>query len=92
MAAGSSVAPASDDKEAAATKANRIKEGYRVVLRNDQVFYCRSEMITGTQFKKQVCLTEDQLENMEEQNKVWRERMNGAPGVGRQCMPNPNCT
>jgi hypothetical protein len=38
-----------------------VKEGYRVVRRQDKVLYCRTQSTTGTRFTSTVCLTADQI-------------------------------
>jgi|KBSMisStandDraft_5_1062788.scaffolds.fasta_scaffold218553_2 hypothetical protein len=38
-----------------------LKKGYKVVKRDGKIGYCRAEQMTGTQFKKTICLTEDQI-------------------------------
>lgn len=52
----SAVAPA--DK----VDASLVKAGYSVLMRHDQVFYCRNETITGQRIGTRVCLTAAQLQ------------------------------
>jgi hypothetical protein len=57
-------ATAATDPAAGGIEASLIKQGYHLVRRNDQVIYCRSEMITGTTFTSSVCMTQTQIEEM----------------------------
>jgi hypothetical protein len=38
-----------------------IKAGYQATTFKGQLYYCRTEAVTGTQFKRKVCLTEAQM-------------------------------
>jgi hypothetical protein len=60
-------APATAPAVAAASTsdvdASLVKAGYSVLRRHDQVFYCRTEIITGNRIGTQVCLTAAQIQN-----------------------------
>jgi hypothetical protein len=43
-----------------------LKNGYKVVHQNGQLLYCRSEKITGTQFRNTVCRSDAQMRAAEE--------------------------
>jgi hypothetical protein len=38
-----------------------VKQGYRATMKHGQLMYCRAEVVTGTRFKSNVCLTEAQI-------------------------------
>jgi len=38
-----------------------IRQGYRAALVDGQLFYCRTEAVTGTAFPERVCLSETQV-------------------------------
>jgi len=40
------------------------KQGYRPVQMRGETHYCRKEMLTGSRFASEVCLTEDQINAM----------------------------
>jgi len=66
-----------------------LKKGYQVVKRDGRIGYCRAEQITGTQFKKTICVTEDQIREQarrttETSESMERQRWNPP------CMP-PAC-
>lgn len=64
-----------------------VKAGYRVLKRNNQVLYCRSETITGQRIATQVCLTAAQIQT-EKQN-VTKARDLMSQG-GNRCVK-PAC-
>jgi hypothetical protein len=61
--ASTSSAPAADHPADAANPVPQAtrKHGYKLVHRNGQDLYCRSEILTGTHFRNTVCLTEAQM-------------------------------
>jgi hypothetical protein len=62
-AASTSPAPAADHPADAANPVRQaaLKHGYKLVHRNGQDLYCRSEILTGTHFRNTICLTEAQV-------------------------------
>jgi hypothetical protein len=65
-----------------------IKEGYRVVKRQNNVLYCRTESVTGTAFKSTVCLTAEQIQRQKRalqdtKNELNKLRASGC--VGNTC-------
>src|SRR5512138_2238690 len=67
-----------------------LKKGYKVVKRDGKIGYCRAEQITGSQFKKTICLSEDQIREQarrttETSDSMERQRWNPP------CMP-PACS
>jgi len=79
------VAPSANQS---AVNSDLVKRGYSVVKRNDQILYCRLEPVTGTQFKSNVCLTEGQLRNREDQMKDYRQKTI-TPQAAGGCGPLP---
>ncbi|HEX4243713.1 MAG TPA: hypothetical protein VHZ53_20030 [Steroidobacteraceae bacterium] len=65
-----------------------VKEGYSVLRRKDQVFYCRTEIITGNRIASRVCLTASEIEGQKHDLAKSKDLMNG-PGsyrcVGGAC-------
>jgi hypothetical protein len=51
-------------EDGSAVNVSLVKEGYRAQLRQGQVFYCRSEPVTGTMFHSKVCRTRAQIESL----------------------------
>jgi hypothetical protein len=49
-------------QDGSAVTVSLVREGYRAQMREGQVFYCRSEPVTGTMFHTKVCRTEAQIE------------------------------
>lgn len=60
---------------AAQINAKVVSQGYKPVKVKDQYVYCRMEAVTGTQFKKRVCLTEAAIHDLEQQTKETQESM-----------------
>jgi hypothetical protein len=96
IAAQPAAAPAAQPVAATATSANGaapvpavnkdlLKQGYHTGLRHGQLVYCRTEQLTGTRFKSQVCMSEAQI--LDEQKRA-RDQMNASQHV--QCM-GPEC-
>jgi hypothetical protein len=62
-----------------------VKQGYRTGLRHGQLVYCRSEQLTGSRFKSEVCLSEGQV--LDEQKRA-RDTMTSPRRT--QCL-GPEC-
>ena len=58
-----------------------VKQGYRTGLRRGQLVYCRTQQVTGSRFKSEVCLTESQI--LDEQRRA-RDTMTAPRQV--QCL------
>lgn len=43
-----------------------LRRGYKASLRHGQLYYCRSEDLTGSRFPKVICQTADQIKQQEE--------------------------
>jgi hypothetical protein len=83
-------APAPESIKVSEVNQDLIKKGYKVVKRDGKIGYCRAEQMTGTQFKKTICLTEDQIREQarrttETSDSMERQRWNPA------CM-HPPCS
>jgi len=63
-----------------------VKQGYRTGLRHGQLVYCRTEQLTGSRFKTEVCLSEGQV--LDEQKRAKDTLI--APRTTR-CL-GPECT
>src|SRR5206468_3268176 len=63
-----------------------VKQGYRTSLRHGQLVYCRTEQLTGSRFKSELCMSESQV--LDEQKRA-RELMT-AP-ARTQCL-GPECS
>lgn len=44
-----------------------LKQGYKPVVRRGETLYCRKEMLTGSRFMTEVCLTQQQISVLEKQ-------------------------
>jgi hypothetical protein len=69
---------------AAAVSSELLRKGYQPVKRQDQLLYCRSEPVTGTKFKRKVCLSESQIAEEERKAEEMGEEM-------RKPRTNPAC-
>ena len=52
---------AAGDPAKPAVNKDLLKQGYRTAMRHGQLLYCRDQPITGTRFKSQVCMQEEQV-------------------------------
>lgn len=73
--------PAANEK-APAVNRTLISAGYKPTTIKGEVYYCRTEMVTNTAFKKKVCLNEAQIKNEEKriqrmQDDLLRSQTNG---------------
>jgi hypothetical protein len=68
-----------------------LKKGYKVMKRDGKIGYCRAEQITGTQFKKTVCLTADQIREQARsitETSDAMQRQSAHPGcITQSCSP-----
>ena len=60
--------PTGDAAKAAASDPNKLavnkdllRQGYHTTVRSGQLFYCRSQALTGTRFKSNVCMREEEI-------------------------------
>ena len=67
-----------------------VSQGYKAVKVKDDYIYCRMESLTGTSFKKRVCLTESAIRALEEETKQTQDSMT-RQRTGPACFPNVNC-
>jgi hypothetical protein len=77
-ASPATAAPSNGADAAAVPQVNTrlVGQGYKAVKAKDAFVYCRMEAVTGTQFKKRVCLTEAAIHDLEEQTKQTQDSMN----------------
>ena len=86
----SNAAPPPESIKVSEVNKDLLKKGYKVVKRDGKIGYCRAEQMTGTQFKKTICLTEDRIREQarrttETSDSMERQRWNPP------CMP-PACS
>jgi hypothetical protein len=65
-----------------------VKEGYRVVRRQDKILYCQTQSVTGSKFANTVCMTAEQIQELKretEKSKRLLIRSGPANCVGTQC-------
>jgi hypothetical protein len=76
-AATANAADATNEQAAAASHVNAklLGQGFKPVKVKNEFVYCRMEPMTGTQFKKRVCLTEAAIHDLEQQTKEVQESM-----------------
>jgi hypothetical protein len=67
-----------------------VSQGYKPVKAKNEYVYCRMEAVTGTQFKKRICLTEARIRELEDQTRQTQDSMS-KQRTGPACFPNVNC-
>jgi hypothetical protein len=67
-----------------------IAAGFKATPFKGGMYYCRTEMVTGTSFKKKVCLDEAHLRELERQTQELQNRMMDNPW-SPACQPFPEC-
>jgi hypothetical protein len=74
--------------DAAGRPVNRalVAQGYRPTTYRGQLFYCRKEKLTGSQFTQKVCVTEQEAALQE---RIAQDEMNKRNWAGK-CLP-PLC-
>lgn len=77
------VAVSADGKPPALSRAI-IQGGYKATTIKGEMYYCRQEDVIGTNFKKKVCLNEEQMKAQEERMKVMQDEMT-------RTKSNPGC-
>jgi hypothetical protein len=84
-------APAtSADSASGQPDARLVSQGYKAVKLKDDYVYCRMESVTGTQFKKRVCLTADAIRDIEQKTQETQDSMT-KQRTGPSCFPGTNC-
>ena len=91
--AAPAAAPATSSAAAAPVslpKASLVSRGFKPEQYRGGTVYCRSEAVTGTSFKRKVCMTEDQIK---EQDRVAQQAGQdmSRQKTGPACMK-PPCT
>ena len=63
-----------------------LRRGYKASMRRGQLYYCRSEDLTGSRFPKVICQTADQIKQQEQNTRdtLGTTRQQG-PCVGPYC-------
>ena len=61
-----------------------IQGGYKAATIKGEVYYCRQEDVIGTNFKKKVCLNEEQMKVQEQRMKEMQDEM-------LRTKTNPSC-
>jgi hypothetical protein len=64
---------------------NLVKAGYSVVRRNDQILYCRTEIVTGQRIGTRICLTAAQIQSEKQNVTKAKDLMNQS---NYSCMGN----
>jgi hypothetical protein len=74
--------------DAAGRPVNRalVAQGYRPTTYRGQLYYCRKEKLTGSQFTQKVCITEQEAALQE---RIAQDEMNKRNSAGK-CLP-PLC-
>jgi hypothetical protein len=67
--------------ETAGVKADLLRAGFKPFEYGKQIYYCREEQVTGTQFKHQLCFNEQQMreqarDTQQVQRDMTRQRTN----------------
>lgn len=58
-----------------------VKHGYKPLHRNGQLLYCKKEILTGTHFANNVCLTEAQIAHNEREKQQLLDNLNRSGGI-----------
>ncbi len=56
-------------------KAELVQEGYRPSVVHGRLLYCRREEVSGTRFRKNVCLNESEIEERKRQTQESVEHL-----------------
>ena len=67
-----------------------IKAGYQATTFKGQLYYCRTEAVTGTQFKRKVCLTEAQMREEQVKTQELKDALT-LQHASLPCTPMPQC-
>jgi hypothetical protein len=59
--------------------------GYHTKIHRGEVFYCKDVVQTGTRFKTESCLDENQLAQVLERQQAQRDQLTGHSCVGSAC-------
>lgn len=81
--AATSGAPAAGAAPAGDVDASLVKQGYSVLRRHDEVFYCRTEIITGNRISTRICLTAAQIQDEKHDVTKAKDIMNQP---GNRCL------
>ena len=77
--------------DTAGVKAELVRAGFKPFEYGKQIYYCREEQMTGTQFKHQLCFNEQQMreqarDTQQVQRDMTRQRTNpGCPPGQAHC-------
>ncbi|HEY4368774.1 MAG TPA: hypothetical protein VGN07_16185 [Steroidobacteraceae bacterium] len=84
--------PATTEAAAAEVKIEKFKvpPGYKAREKDGTTLYCRKEVILGSRFPKEMCLTVAQLKDIEERGANQRMEMARGRNCGGPCTPNGN--
>jgi hypothetical protein len=85
VAATSAAADSNGAPQQPPINAALVKQGYHARMRKGELYYCRSEQLTGSRFDTQICLTEAQI--VEEQRRAKDTLLNN----GGHCADPVNC-
>jgi hypothetical protein len=69
-------APAAANAPASDVDPKLVKAGYSVLRRHNQVYYCRTEIITGNRIATRVCLTAAQIQDEKQDVTKAKDIMN----------------
>jgi hypothetical protein len=67
-----------------------ISAGYKATPFKGEVYYCRTEDVTNTAFKRRVCLSETEIRDQERKTRELQERMIRYQ-FSPPCTPFPSC-
>lgn len=82
-------APAADAAAADGVNQAYLKRGYKAVNQNGTLLYCRTELVTGSNFKTTTCLTSDQMKSLDQQLQNSKDQLR-SPGQGANVGPKGN--
>jgi hypothetical protein len=82
-------APVVEQTDSEVANQNYVKSGYKVIHRNGQLLYCRSEAMTGSFFRSTVCKTDAEMAAAEQRRQNVVDEL--GKSHGGVCSIAPKC-
>jgi hypothetical protein len=90
VATSSAPSATSTATDPAQPDARLVSQGYKAVKFKNDYVYCRMESVTGTQFKKRICLSAEAIRDLEQKTQETTDSMT-KQRTGPACFPGTNC-
>lgn len=84
-------APAAQPSTAAPGVPKKVLAGYKLRVKDGKKYYCTREAVLGSKFEKTICLTEEQVAEVEQRRQQQRDDLEKAQKAcgGKMCTGNP---